>query len=284
MNDRLKGMLIALAGILVLSPDSMFVRLIDVDQWAMIFWRGLGQGVVLLACTAFLYRGDFFRRLFAMGLPGVLVALCFVGSSVLFVTALYYTSVANTLVIISAAPMFGAIQSAVFLKEKLPLRTWIAIALSMACVAVILYGSLGGGTIWGDVAALVQAMFMAGTFVLVRVRPGVNMVPAMGISGLLIAVAFLPLALSAPVPSESVPLLGLLCFAVLPLAFGLLTLAPRYIPAPEVSMIMLLEMILGPLFTWIAVSEAVPMSTVVGGALLFGTLTIHAYMSLKAGE
>ncbi len=282
MRHRLKGTLIALAGVLALSPDAMLVRLSGVDLWSMVFWRGLGQGLVLLLFLAALWRGGMAARVRSMGLPGLLAAPAFAAANILFVVALYNTSVANTLVLISTTPMFAAVLSVAFLKERLPWRTWIAVGCGMLAIAVIVGGDYEGGTIVGDLAAIGQAVMAASTFVLFRARPQTNMVPAMGLSALLAAAcaaAAAPVALPDP---AGAPFLVVLCVVVLPLSFGLLTLAPRYIPAPEVTLIMLLEMVLGPLLAWAAVGEAVAPATAVGGAILLCTLLVHSLLALRA--
>jgi drug/metabolite transporter (DMT)-like permease len=282
MQHRLKGTLIALAGVVVLSPDAMLVRLSGVDLWSMVFWRGLGQGSVMLLVLALLWRGGTGARIRSMGLPGVLAAFAFGSANVLFVVALYNTSVANTLVLISTTPTFAALLSVAVLRERLPLRTWAAVGGGIVAIAVIVGGDYEAGTIVGDLAAIGQAVMAAATFVLFRARPEANMVPSMAFSSLLAAAFALAVApVTMPAASEA-PFLALLCVVVLPLSFGLLTLAPRYIPAPEVTLIMLLEMVLGPLFAWAAVGEAVPVATALGGAILLGTLVVHSVLALRA--
>jgi len=280
-----KGLALAFAGILILSPDTLLVRLLDLPQWTLQFYRGLGMCLCLLLGMLVVHRGRALAALLAVGRAGLLTACCFAASTILFINALYLTSVANTLTLISTSPIFGALLSRFVLKERLPLRTWMATLGAFLAVVVIVAGDaeLSGEGFLGDVIALVQSVFMASAFVLIRSRPEVNMTPCMAISGFIVAMISLPFALGAlAVPAADVPLLLMLIVAVLPVSFAMLLLAPRYVPAPEVSMIMLLEMVLGPLFVWWVVGEAVPENTFLGGVMLFAVLLGHSWLGLHS--
>jgi drug/metabolite transporter (DMT)-like permease len=288
-EKHLKGILIAFLGVTTLSPDSLLVRLLNLEQWTLQFWREVGVSAFIFAALWGAYRGRAWEKTRAIGLAGVLAAACFSLSSILFISSLYLTTVANTLAIISSAPVWGALLSRFMLKEKLPLRTWAATILSMACIAVIVSGDLSGGahdSLLGDLLALVQAVFMAAAFVLVRSRPEVNMLPCRALGGVFTAVFSLGMALAVGhtlvIPPEKLPLAALLCLFVLPVSFGLLVLAPRNIPAPEVNMIMLLEMVFGPILVWAVVGEAVPPATLAGGGLLFAVLLAHSALGVRA--
>lgn len=279
-----KGLALSFIGILVLSPDTLLVRLLDLPQWTLQFYRGLGMCLCLLLGMAVVHRGQAWSRLRAVGKAGLLTACCFAASTILFINALYLTSVANTLALISTSPIFGALFSRFVLKERLPLRTWLATVGAFLAVALIVAGDaeINPEHFAGDLLALIQAVFMASAFVLIRSRPEVNMTPCMVLSGFLVAAVSLPLAWGGlVVPSGDIPLLLLLIVIVLPVSFAMLLLAPRYVAAPEVSMIMLLEMVLGPLFVWWIVGEAVPPNTLAGGILLFAVLLLHSWLGLK---
>lgn len=281
MSPSLKGTLLALAGIVVLSPDSLLVRLAHMEQWSLLFYRGLGVFVCLSLAMAVQYRRNVFAAFLGMGIPGLAAGACFAVASALFIGALYHTSVANTLAVISIAPLFGAVLSHAVLKEHLPGRTWAAVLLCILAVGIIMAGSLTrSGGLFGDFLALIHAVFLAASFVLVRSRAGLNMVPCMALSGLMLALLSLPLAQDLTPAAAQIPPLALLVLVVLPLSFALLFLAPRYIPAPEVNMIMLLEMPLGPLFVWLALGEQVPAATFAGGGLLFLVLLANAFPAL----
>jgi drug/metabolite transporter (DMT)-like permease len=282
MNGQLKGLLMAFAGIVILSPDTLLVRLLDLPQWPLQFYRGLGMALVITLLVAVLSKGRIRERFLAIGKTGLLTAVFHASSSLLFISSLYLTSVANTLAIISSAPVFGAVFSSLVNREHLPLRTWLAAFAAMGCICLIVAGGLGGdqATILGDFLALLQAMCMAASFGLVRRKQNVDMLPAIALGGVLMALVSLPLAGAPAIPEGAGAMLALLCLGVLPVSFALLFWAPRFIPAPEVNMIMLLEMVLGPLLVWVVVGEAVPRNTLIGGGLLFVVLLGHSLFTV----
>ncbi len=282
MPDHIKGLGITTLGVLVLTPDSLLVRLIGLDTWTMVFWRG---GLTMLSLTAALslyYRSETLARFLAIGRTGLAIAVMFTLSSVLFILALNNTSVANTLVIIAAAPLMAAILTRVFLAEPVPLRTWIAILAAGAGIVVLVSDSPRGGTLAGDLAALGTAAGLAVNFSLIRRGRARNMIPAMALSGGLSALAMLPLAAPLAVASGQVWMLLLLGLVILPLAFGLTALGPRYLPAPEVALILLLETVLGPFWVWLVLNEVPSRFALIGGAIVVATLFLHSLAALVA--
>ncbi|MEE8189726.1 MAG: DMT family transporter [Kiloniellales bacterium] len=281
LPDHIKGLLITGIGVLVLTPDTLLVRLIASDPWTMVFWRGALTGLALTAfLTAYYGRGTA-ARFRAIGLPGLGIAAIFAISSPLFILALDGTSVANTLIIVSAAPLFAAIFSRVFLGEAVPGRTWGAILATVAGIAVIVSGSPRGGTLTGDMAALGTALCVAGGLTMIRRARALNMVPAIALSGFLSAALVLPLAIPFSLGTEQTGLMALLGLAILPLSFGLMTLGPRYLPAPEVGLILLLETVLGPLWVWLVLDEEPGARTLLGGAIVIAALVIHSALALR---
>ena len=185
---------------------------------------------------------------------------------------------ANTLVIIASAPLLAACFSSLFLGEKVPPRTWLAIATAMAGVALTVSGSMRAGTGLGDLFASGSAICMAGHFTALRWWRSADGPVAVCTAGLLAALIALPLA--SPLSPQGndlfwLPLLGLV---VLPLAFGLMAIGPRYLPAAEVSLFLLAETALGPLWVWLVLNEQPSNTTLWGGAIVVGTLMVHALL------
>ncbi|MDH3670880.1 MAG: DMT family transporter [Gammaproteobacteria bacterium] len=280
-SDHTRGVLMALVGIFVLSPDALILRLVGTDRWSLIFWRGLLTALTLLVCFVAIYRRDVFKYLRAIGRYGLLGGFIFATSSILFVTSIVLTSVANTLVIISAAPLFTAISTGIFLHEPVPVRTWLAIFATLVGITTIFSGSLGGGTLLGDLCAIGTAIGIAGHLTIARRARTVNMVPTVAVGGLIAALAILPLATPTSIDAQGFLLMLLLGVVVLPISTALIVLATRFIPAAEVSLIMLLEAILGPLWVWAILSEVPTIQTFIGGTIVLSTLTLHSIASLR---
>lgn len=281
-SDQLKGLVLVVAAVLVLSPDVLIIRLIEADRWTLLWGRGLLMAVGLAAYLGVRYRGEAVARARAIGRAGVFAASLFTGSTMLFVTSATLTTAANTLVILSAAPLFAAVFSRVFLNELVPARTWVAVAVAVAAIALIFAGSIGGGTLAGDLCAVGSAACLAGYLVVLSHARAVSMIPALALSGLMVAAIMAPFADPLGVTARDMVLLALLGLLIMPIAFGQMTEGSRYLPPAEVSLITLLEMVLAPFWVWLAIGEVPGVATIIGGAALLATLVAHALLGLRA--
>lgn len=265
---------------LILTPDSLLIRLMDVDHWTAVVWRGSLQFLGLFLLIAAVYRQRTFEVFRSIGAIGLLLAAVFCISTTLFIISVSTTLVANTLVILAAAPFFAALFSLIFLKEAVGRHTWVAIVVAFAGIALLTLESTGSGSLIGDLAALGVATFMGAYFTIVRATREINMIPAMAVSGVMSAVIALPFA-AFPVMSGAQMLAGgIMGFIVAPLSFALITIGPRYLPAPEVSLLLLIETVLGPLWVWLVISEQPGLYSLVGGAVVITTLFLHSLYSL----
>ena len=282
-GQQLTGIGIALAGVLVLSPDALLIRLIDTDRATLLFWRTLLQGATLWAFLALYYRGRLPGVVRAMGRTGIGATFVFALSTILFVTSITLTNAANTLFMLATAPLWAALISRVVLGERIARRTWIAIFSALVGIVVIFAGGIGGGTLLGDLLGLGAALSLASQLTIARHARATNLVPALA-GGMLVDALLVGTTFASPLAVQAVDIawLAILGVFVLPVAFGLLTLAPRYIPSPEVSLIMQLEAILGPIWVWLGVGEVPPVATFIGGAIVLATLVTHSVLALRA--
>ena len=191
------------------------------------------------------------------------------------------TAVANTLVIVATSPLFAAVMSVLFLKERVKTRTWLVILVSVIGVAIVFTGKLESGDLFGNFAALLVAIGMGAHFVLVRLARPIDMAPAVAIASILTCLMGLSMAPDLYVSPPQFGYLALLGLILLPISFIFLTRAPIYITAPEVSLILLLETIIGPFWVWMIIKEEPPIATLIGGSLIIITLILHAILSLK---
>ncbi len=273
--------MITAGGALALTPDVVLLRLVSADPWTIVFWRGVLMAAGLGLGLGLAYRGRVLDICRGIGATGLWVALFYGIEAVLFVLALVNTSVANTVIIVATAPLFAALMSWAFLGEHIPGRTWVAILAVVVGIAVVMGDGMSLGTAWGDLAAVASGTAFAGALVLVRHARHADMLPATALGGLLSAVAVLPFAAPfAMAPSDILPLFttGLV---ILPLAFGAFTIGPRYIAAPEVGLLMLLQAVLSPMLVWIFLGEAMTVPGLVGGVIVIGTLAVHSAMGLR---
>ena len=284
ISEHLKGILITTLGVIILSPDAILIRLLYADTWTVVFWRGLAFAIGTLLLMFLIYRQKTLQQFKKIGKPGLLIGLIFGFSSLFFTTAIQNTSITNTLVIISTSPMFAALFSWFFLGEKIKARTWIAMLIIIAAIVAIMSQSFQAGGLLGDLSAFGTAILMAISFTLTRRHKEINMVPAMALSGMIAVIIAGAVILNSSatfhLEPRAIPYLIIAGFIVT-IAFALITLGPRYMPAPEVSLIMPLETVLGSYLGWIFLSEKPPVLTLVGGVIVILTLSVHSWLSLK---
>lgn len=279
---RYKGLLMTFTAVLILSPDALLVRLIHCDVWTLLFWRCLLTCSMQALFLSICYRGQFIQSFRAIGKTGLLSASVVAIGSLLFVNSLKQTAAANTLIIMAAAPLFSSVLSWLFLHEKIPRRTLLAIVICFGGILLIFSGSLRSGLLLGDLMALGATLMWASNIVILRRGKAVNMVPANLLGNLLIVpVALLVGAQPLTVATADITYLLLLGGVVLPVSFTMITFTPRYLPAPEVSLILLVETILGPIWVWLVLAEVPQASTLVAGLLIVGTLFVHTMTSLR---
>ena len=278
MNNHLKGLLIAFFGIVILTPDAVLVRLADSNSWTVLFWRGIFFATGIIVILLLTYRSKAVNELINIGKGGVLIGILTALGGTSFILAIHYTSIAKTLVIISTSPIMVAIISLLMLKEKPEFYTWISMIIVFIGIYIVMAGDSGGMNLMGNFFALASVIIGGFSFTLLRKYKNVNMVPAMAVNGIVIAFIGFIFADSLVLSSQSM----LYIFAsgiVLAVSFSLITIAPQYIPAPEVAMFFPLGTVLGTLIAWIVLKEEPSSNALIGGAIVIITLFTHAWYS-----
>ena len=268
LSDRGKGILMAIVGVFVLSPDSLMIRLAGLDDYTLIFYRGLFPVIAISLFLLFYYRSRFIPALFAIGWAGIVNAGLFSVVNITFISAIQRTSVANTLLLLSSAPVFAAILSLVVLRENQRPSTWLIIALSLLSIFIIGWGSYGSDSLWGDFFALMCALVTACSAVLIRYKKEIDLVPSVVLGSLFTACFALTRSPELSISAIQFAYVAVIGFILVPFAFVVLTIAPRYANSAEVQLVYLLESILGPLWVWLVISETPSLNTIVGGSML----------------
>ena len=288
MTNHLKGLLMTIFAVVILSPDSVLIRLVEdaspeVDSWTVLFWRGLLYAVGVSLLVLIKYRTKTVAEFKNIGKGGLLIGFFSGISTGTFVFAIVYTSIANALVIISTGPIMIAIVAWFLLKEKSSLITWVSMIIVFIGIYIVMSGSFGGKSLVGDLFALVTAVMMGFTFTLTRKYKDINMVPVNAIGGLIAAFIALVMAQKITVPSEVVGYI-IAMGAILSVSFSLITIAPRYMPAAEVGMIMPLETVLGSLIAWYVINEVPSVNALIGGTIVIVTLFLHSWYSTRLAK
>ena len=278
MTNHLKGILMTFIGVVILSPDSVLIRLTDADSWTVLFYRGLLMSIGVMILLLITYRSKTIVEFKKIGRGGLWIGWLHGIMTGTFVFAIMHTSIANTLVIISTGPIWIAIIAWLTLRERASLITWLAMIIVFIGIYIVMSANFGGQSIVGDIFALITAILMGFTFTLVRKYKTVNMVPTMAVGGIIaaiIACIFAPTLALKPEAIIYVVAMGV----ILAISFSLITIAPRYMPAAEVGMIMPLETVLGTLIAWRVINEVPSSNAIIGGIIVVITLFCHAWYS-----
>jgi len=281
LSDRGKGILMSLGGVFVLSPDSLLIRLADLDDYTLIFYRGLFPVFSISLVLWLYYREDFLPALLRIGRAGLINGVLFALVNITFISAIQRTTVANTLLFLSSAPIFAALLSLVILRENQRPRTWLIIALSMVSIFIIGWGSYGGSGLVGDLFAIGCAVTTAASAVLVRLHRQVDLVPSVILGSGLTAVYALTRSPELAISSTQLLYVAIIGFVLVPFAFIILTIAPRYANSAEVQLVYLLESILGPLWVWLVIRETPSLNTLIGGSMLLASVAWFAHGTLR---
>ncbi|EJJ27973.1 DMT family transporter [Rhizobium sp. CF142] len=280
LSDHRKGLLLTAVGGLALSMDIPLVRLADGEIWSILTARSvatvLATFVILIAMRLFSGRWP----LLVPGRPGLLAGLLYCLSSVTFVLAVFNTATANVVFIVAFNPMFGALLSWLFLKEKPQPVTLITMLFMFFGVGLIVREGLSSGHAFGDAMALLSALVLAAAITVGRASRR-----EMGFVPLLAAILPAALGLAQVLPSGlsiTHPVWIVFNGAIMmPVAFWCLATGPRYLSAPEVGMFYLLETVLAPIWVWLIFAETPATMTLVGGAILVAAIAAHSVWMAK---
>ena len=281
MKTRNKGLILSFIGVLILSPDSLLIRLVDLDDFSLIFYRSALPIVTILIFLIYTYQESFLKSFYLIGIPGIVYAILYAITHICFVYSIQNTAVANTLVLIASAPIFAALFSVFILKEIPSLFTWIVILIAMFAMIIIGVGSFTTTGLYGDLMALIVAIGMGFSMVLVRLFKNKDLVPACLLGCLISALYALPFGINFDLNNSQFILILIMCLILLPIPFMIMTISPKFAPAHEVALIFLLESVLGTTWVWFVIKEVPPLNTIIGGILLLGSVTIFIYQTTK---
>ena len=281
LTDQQKGSLLAFVAVMFITPDSLFIRLSNVDTWGLVFYRGVIPFLTVFIGMLLIYKLSFFKMLLSSGYHGLIYVGTFSITNITFVVSIQNTNVANTLVMIATAPMLSAILGAIFLKEPPDRKTWISIIITFLAIIYIFFDSIKLGNFYGDILGFITAIGLAVGAVTIRSAKSKNLVPAAVIGKLFVATFALFFIESFALENKDLIIVPLMCILCVAIPFVLVTIAPRFIPAAEVNLFFLLETIIGPIWVWLIIKEQPSIETLYGGMVIIATIAIHSFLKLK---
>jgi drug/metabolite transporter (DMT)-like permease len=255
------------------------------EPFEQVFWRSLFAFLFVFAVLLF-QKAHPWRAVLAAGVPGLVSGLMWAIMFTAFLFALSLTTTANALVVMSVSPLLTALFAAMFLRDPVPVRTLFASAAAALGIAWMFASSLEGHFLGMAVASLIPVAAAINVVVLRGAAAKLDLVPAVMLGGALSCVIALPFALPFDATARDIALLAFLGVTQLGLPCMLLVIASRTLLAPEIALIGLLEVVLGPLWVWLAVGEEPGRATLIGGAVVIAALIANelaAVRTVRAG-
>ena len=286
--NKIPGAILVLMGALCLSFGGIIVKSFEgANLWQILFWRQFFFSIVVALYLLVTFKKNFFKSFHDSGLPGIVAGLFLgVGFSA-YVFAMFHTTVANTLFIISTETIFLALFGYIFLKEKINLVTFISIIMGMSGVLIIIGSSLSiqsASQFLGNIVAFIMPISFAVLIVIVRKYPKVDMVPSQFVAGIFAALIGYLIAGKLSISSHDL-FLGFLA-GTFQIGFGfiMITIGSRTTPAAVVGILMLTEAVFGPLWAWLFINEVPPISVIIGGGIIISAILFEFFFSPKKKE
>ena len=280
LTNTQKGTLLAFIGVMIITPDTLLIRLISLDTWSALFYRSLFPSVALFVGYIILFRGKTLNDFYHMGIPGVINALFILFSNITFIFAVANTNVANALIMISLIPLAAALFSAIFLNERPLLLTWLCMIACLITIIFIFYESYEMGRFLGDFFGLLCALSMGASLTVMRRYNHINFVPSYIFAKFLTALVALPFATTLAIGGFDLLFSSLMIITV-GVSFLFITIAPKYVTSPEVGIFFLLETAFGPLWVWFFIAEEPTRNTLIGGSIIVFIIFIHSLIMIR---
>ncbi len=277
-TGRRVGMLCVTGSAVAWSIGGLFTRLITVDAWTMLAWRGIFGGLALVIVMSLAHEKGAWATLRSMRWVGVLFVLQGALGMIFYLTALRRTSVANVAVIYATTPFLAAVLGWWILRERPDRSAVIASGGALIGVAVMMgFGSRG--SLLGDALAIGMMLTMAVTTVVVRRHPGIPVLLTACLSSFASGLVCWPFGAPLSVSPTNLWLLALFGIVNFAIALPLFVLGARRLSPVETGLIGALDAPLAPLWVWIAVRETPGHATLIGGLIVFGAVAAHVVIT-----
>jgi len=273
------GIALNLASAVAYSTSGFYTRLIPLDPWTILLWRGAFAGLFIAGFIVWRYRRQTVGIVQGIGGAGIAAACLSTLATIMYINAFRRTSVADVMIMNATTPFIAAALAWLWFRERQRWSTLAASGAALTGTAVMVGGAAREGHFFGDLLAFGMALCMAGMMVIIRRHRDTPMLPAACLSALLCPLLVWPfahVALQGPTNTLYLVLFGVTQFG---LGLLLLTLGARLISATEAALIQASEVPLGPLWVWLAFREVPALATWIGGAIIMAAVAGHVYMS-----
>lgn len=274
---------LTIVGVILMSVESLLIRLANISGLTYSFYLGIlmfiSIGIILLKdgiTSINITKKDFKIILMA----SIFTAL----ANIFFINAIKHTTIANTVVIISSSPLFTSLFAYLFYKEKVQKNIFIASFFIFIGLFIIFSSHLQSGNMFGDILALLCTISFSLTFTLMSRHNEINRYVVLAFTGIAISVMASFFVKSYEVDVTSIYILLLAGLLITPLSRVFILIGTKSLPASEVSLFVILETILAPIWAWIFLSEVPSLNTIIGGGVILATLVINTLYLMQVAK
>jgi len=280
------ALLLVIASAVANSANGLIVRSLDAaDDWQIVFYRSWFLAGALAVVFVVQSAGRLQAALRDLR-PWMVVGSVFIAAvNTLFILSITHTTVANTMFLLSGAPFFAALLGRLVLGETVARGVWIAMSVALVGMAVMLWDGLAAGTLYGNSLALLAAFCFGAFAVVLRKGRGINMLPIVvfgavlgGLNGALMCDG------GFAVPIRDAALLFVWGAILSGTVHVIFTWGSRHVPGAELTLLILIEFILSPMWVWLAIDERPSVATLIGGALVLASVASRAVASFRVRE
>ena len=277
------ALLLVIASSVANSANGLVVRSLgSADAWQIVFYRSWFLAGAL-AIVFLVQSGGRVRAALRDLRPWMVVGSFMIAAvNTCFILSITHTTVANTMFLLSGAPFFAALLGWLVLRENVERGVWLAMGVALVGMAVMLWDGFGAGTLFGNSLALLAAFCFGAFAVVLRKGRGVNMLPIVvfgavlgGVSGGIMSGGALA------VPLRDVALLFLWGALLSGTVHVIFTWGSRHVPGAELTLLILIEFILSPMWVWLFIDERPSLATLIGGALVLASVASRAIGSFR---
>lgn len=273
----MKGILLACLGVLILTPDALLIRLSGLDAAPLVAWRGLAMGACFLVAATLAGQMRHYARLASK--VGVGLVLAQAANAALFAPAIAMAPVALVLIAVATVPIWAAVLSWLLYRQPTRPATWVTIVVVCAGIVLAMTGkgdmAISPMALIGVACGLGVALSLALSFTLLRHNPDIPLLPAIGTGSMLAGLTAFSVTSPAAMGAGTTWAIAAASFLVLPLSFYLMSEASRHTASVNVSLVLLLETVLGPLWVWWFLAETPNINMITGGAIVITTLALY---------
>ena len=281
MNSYIVGILLVTAATVAWSSAGLFTRLIQLDNWTTLLWRGVFGAIAIALISCRLERKKTIVEFFSLGPAGWLFAIVSAVGMVMFISALKHTTVAHVSIVYATVPLVTVGIAWVLLRERPTKDAMVASVAALVGVGVMV-GITSDGHWLGDLLALGMTVCLALMMVITRLAPDIPLLPSAAVSALLSAALAFPFSQSFTIAADQWLLLFLFGVVNSALGLSLFILGAKLLPAVETALITALDAPLAPILVWLVFSETPSVPTLVGGLIVF--IAVANYLRKTSGK